>query len=182
MGTQSRRFRREREEGSPSGSGAANATSATSVEAMYSREMPLSSRYATGRANALTTADAATGGKDRGGFRFFSPKIVRPHPMPYYHQQDAPIAALGAHLRSNTRSQPKLLPLRAKEPDKVIALIGRVAHGPVVKSLTETAPMLLQVQAEMQLGPFGMSANDPEQTVVCLDRHLRLTASPMRRC
>ena len=60
---------------------------------MYSERCRFSSRCATG-GQCTNYSDAATGGKDRGGFRII---IVAASNADPYPQQEAAIAALGAH-------------------------------------------------------------------------------------
>src|SRR3954453_3452052 len=75
------------------------------LEAHVQREMPLFLTLRDKEGNALTTAMLPPGGKDRGGFRTI---IVAASNADPYAQQDAAIAALGAHFGL---TQP-LLPLR----------------------------------------------------------------------
>ena len=64
------------------------------LEAHVQREMPLFLTLRDREGNALTTAMLPPGGKDRGGFRII---IVAASNADPYPQQDAAIAALGAH-------------------------------------------------------------------------------------
>ena len=64
------------------------------LEAHVQREMPLFLTLRDSDGNALTTAMLPPGGKDRGGFRII---IVGASNADPYPQQDAAIAALGAH-------------------------------------------------------------------------------------
>ena len=70
-------------------------SSATSASRpMYSERCRFSSRCATGRVMHWLTAMLPPGGKDRGGFRII---IVAASNADPYPEQDAAIAALGAH-------------------------------------------------------------------------------------
>src|ERR1700724_2320989 len=64
------------------------------LKAHVQREMPLFLTLRDGEGNALTTAMLPPRGKDRGGFRII---IVAASNADPYPQQDAAIAALGAH-------------------------------------------------------------------------------------
>ena len=64
------------------------------LEAHVQQEMPLFLTLRDGEGNALTTAMLPPGGKDRGGFRII---IVAASNADPYPEQDAAIAALGAH-------------------------------------------------------------------------------------
>src|SRR5947208_458018 len=64
------------------------------LEAHVQREMPLFLTLRDREGNALTTAMLPPGGKDRGGFRII---IVAASNADPYPQQEAAIAALGAH-------------------------------------------------------------------------------------
>ncbi len=64
------------------------------LEAHVQREMPLFLTLRDREGNALTTAMLPPGGKDRGGFRII---IVAASNADPYPEQDAAIAALGAH-------------------------------------------------------------------------------------
>ncbi len=83
--------------------------------------------------NALTTAMLPPGGKDRGGFRII---IVAASNADPYPQQDAAIAALGAHFGLTLDRNRLLPPTAVKEPDKYRRLIGAMsAHVPLAASL-----------------------------------------------
>ena len=64
------------------------------LKAHVQREMPLFLTLRDAEGNALTTAMLPPGGKDRSGFRII---IVGASNADPYPQQDAAIAALGAH-------------------------------------------------------------------------------------
>src|SRR5260370_24987420 len=78
------------------------------LEAHVQREMPLFLTLRDREGNALATAMLPPGGKDRGGFRIII--VAASHADPY-PQQDAAIAALGAHF-GLTLDRPRGVPYR----------------------------------------------------------------------